>query len=400
MQRASTASACLGLAVHVGLAVAAWGLVAEAVAHTLTAPVLLALAAAASSGVTRRATGTRQPWLLVGALGAPVVAALALGVVLLVPIDVVGLVAWWVGATAAAAVRSRRPLLAAAASLGGVALASVATVTGAGAWSASEFTLGTTAQMKAGNGVVEAVDTHAFLIRQGVRILSHDGHRTVGDFLRSPDPGAPRIPAGQPGAGEHEPYYWRIQLGSRDADGKLKATLMPDHFFNWWTHAGKGTVAGSSGATWAEEQFAQAVKLWQHGRRSRAMYHLGAATHLVDDACAPPHASPFVPEHRAYEEWILPRQAQYAVSSGGIYRADFRVEEGHGGEEWSSSHTRGWLDECAHRAAGLQINTAQPPPDDPTGAGAYGGTIAHFKDTQRLTAGYLVFFFQTVGVVR
>jgi hypothetical protein len=176
-----------------------------------------------------------------------------------------------------------------------------------------------------------------------------------------------------------------------------KKQLIPDHFFNWWTHSGKGLIAGTSAATWAEQQFALAVKAWRAGDRSTAMYHLCAATHLVDDACAPPHGSQYVPDHRAYEEWVVPRQAAFAETSGGTYRTDFRVQSGHGGQEWSSSHTRGWLDECAHRAAELIVNTAQPPPDDPSGTTSYTNTMQHFRDAQRVTAGYLALFFETVG---
>ena len=70
---------------------------------------------------------------------------------------------------------------------------------------------------------------------------------------------------------------------------------------------------------------------------------------------------------------------------------------GHGGDEWSSAHTRGWVDECAHRSAELLFDTAQPPPESPTGATQYVNTMDNFKDAQRLTAGYLAFFFESVG---
>jgi hypothetical protein len=128
------------------------------------------------------------------------------------------------------------------------------------------------------------------------------------------------------------------------------------------------------------------------------MYHLGAATHLVDDACAPPHSFVLDPNHRAYENWMMAHQRQMTSSSGGIYRDQFRVHEGHGGPEWSSSHTRGWVDECAHRAADMIPNAAVPPPDatdDPSGE--IRRTDSLFRQAQQLTAGYLAFFFETVG---
>jgi hypothetical protein len=270
-------------------------------------------------------------------------------------------------------------------------------MTGAGAWSVDEPAPSAPA-MVAGNGVVVADDTHAFLIQQGAVILRHDGRAAVADFLATPDPTAPlqRTTAGSMRQ-YRETYLWRVELGSRDADRVLKKRAAPDHFFNWWTHSGRGLIAGTSAATWAEQQFSLAVQSWRTGDRANAMYHLGTATHLVDDACAPPHASQYVPDHRAYEEWVVAWQAQFAQTGGGIYRTDFRVRGGHGGREWSSSHTRGWVDECAHRAAELIVNTAQPPPEDPSGTTPYSNTMQHFRDAQRLTAGYLAFFFETVG---
>jgi hypothetical protein len=280
---------------------------------------------------------------------------------------------------------------------GAVCVSLPALVGGSGAWSVDEPSA-TDPRMVAGNGVVVSVDTHAFLIAQAAVILENDGHQAEAGFLDSPDPRAPfaRDARGRPTA-NRETYVWRLQLGARDADRSLKHTVMPDHFFNWWTHSGKRLVAGPSAATYAEQQFGRAIRAWRSGNRSLAMYHLGAATHLVDDACAPPHQFFLVPNHRAYEERMLRLQSGLAVDRDGIYQSEFRVGRGHGGPEWSSAHTRGWVDECAHRAVELVVNTAQPPPGDPASLGRLGGTFAHFRDTQRLTAGYLQFFFDTVG---
>lgn len=340
--------------------------------------------------------------LLVSVL--PAVAAVLVGRLFLVPSSLVGILLFGCGgigsvalatgrsdrASQAAVVRRRVVAVATAA-----ALLCVGTVLDAGAWSVDE-PAPTDPRMVAGNGVVVDVDTHAFLVQQGAAILRADGHRQVAEFLASPDPTAPRIPAGRHGEGRHESYVWRVELGARDADRVLKHPYMPDHFFNWWTHSGKGLVAGASAATYAEQQFGQAVSKWRSGDRAQAMYHLGAATHLVDDACAPPHELFLVPNHRAYEERMLALQDRLAVRRGGIYQHQFRVRTGHGGPEWSSAHTRGWVDECSHRAAELVLNTAQQTSGDRTLVHLE-GTFAHFRDTQRLTAGYLVFFFDTVG---
>ena len=353
---------------------------------------LLCVATACAGGLLSVAAVTglvgRRPVGLVAGIVAPLVAALLTGWLLVVPVVPVVVIVHAIAFAAGwALVRGHRRV-----ALGGaVALplvTSAAMVAGAGAWSVDDPTSASAGE----HGIVVSRDTHAFLVQQGAAILAADGHADIAAFLATPDPKAPTR-----ADGTREPYLWRIQTGARDADRVLKSKEMPDHFFNWWTHSGKGLIAGTSAATWAEQQFAKATKAWQAGDRSEAMYRLGAAVHLVDDACAPPHASPYVPDHRVYEEWVLAQQQRYAVTSGGIYQSDFRVKSGHGGERWSSSHTRGWLDECAHRAAELTINTAQPPPDNPSDPTPYTSTMAHFGDAQRLTAGYLTFFFDSVG---
>jgi phospholipase C len=359
--------------------------------------VVVTVGVGASVELMLRHLGVRVALRLVIELAAPLLSASCLGLfVTLSPIDTTAVLLAWSGSLVAL-LASQRRRRAAWLAVGLPVLALWGSVAGAGAWSVDEPPP-SDPRMVAGNGIVVAVDTHAFLIERGAEILRADGRSAEADFLAAADPTAPyRRTADGRRTQTRESYLWRVELGARDADRVLKRKDMPDHFFNWWTHSGKGLVAGTSSATWAEQQFAQAVHLWRTGHRSGAMYRLGAATHLVDDACTPPHASPYVPGHRAYEEWVVAHQTTYAVHRGGIYRTDFRVRTGHGGDEWSSAHTRGWIDECAHRAAELIVNTAQPPPDDPADATSYENTMTHFEDAQRFTAGYLAFFFETVG---
>ena len=351
-----------------------WAVLLVLVAPDLPSPVPALLGAVAGALAGRLVAGRPLALRATVAGVVPLAAAAVAGELLLVPVDLAALLAW--AALAVAASAPHRAGVRRAALLAVVGVGVTASVTVADAWSVDE---------PAGT-VVVAQDTHAFLLRQGARILRGDGRTAVADFLGSPDPTA---------AGHS--YLWRMQTGARDADRRLKRTVMPDHFFNWWTHSGKGLVAGPSAATYAEQQFAVAVRAWRRGDRPTAMYHLGAATHLVDDACAPPHEFLLVPHHRAYEEWVLARQESLAVGSGGIYASDFRQHTGHGGPAWSSAHTRGWVDECAHRAAEFVLNTMQPPGVVPGDPNPPAGADDHFRETQRLTAGYLAFFFDTVG---
>lgn len=369
------------------------------------AGVVMALAAALAGGASAWSTGSpdrrlRGHLAIVISLAAAVV---VMSVLFAIPADPTTLTGYWVGAAMASQLGTARgvgwPIRLSTAGVVGVTATLLvwAAPNVAGAWSVDEPS-SPTAVPQQGNGVTEAVDTHAFLLRQGVRILRADGHTALAQFVTSPDPTAPRrVDADGRLLPGRESYLWRLQTGSREADRSLKPVAMPDHFFNWWTHSGKGLIVGPSAATWAEQQFDQAVEQWRAGRESAAMYHLGAAAHLVGDACTPPHATVLLPNHRQYEEWVLSQQQTWAVRAGGIYASDFRQGSGHGGPEWSSDHTRGWVDECAHRAAALTVTAAQPVPDDPASSG-YANTRRHFADVQRLTAGYLLFFFDTVGL--
>ncbi len=330
----------------------------------------------------------RLPVLLL----APAAAVAVMGGPLMLVIDTLVLVGYAAPIAVVLALQVRRRPLAGLLALGSAGAGLAVSTMVAGAWTVGEPTSGTA--LDDGNGIIVSMDTHAFLIQQANVILRNDGRTAISDFLDSPDPTAPYLKVGD--TRRRESYLWRMQTAARDADRSLKSKYMPDHFFNWWTHHGKGLIAGPSAATWAEQQYAEAVRAWRAGDRSTAMYHLGAATHLVDDGCVPPHESQFVPNHRRYENWLMARQDQVAVTSGGRYAADFRVHGGHGGDDWSSAHTRGWVDECAHHAAAYVINTIQPAADGPGEPNPPAGADGNFRFAQRMTAGYIAFFFDSV----
>ncbi len=127
------------------------------------------------------------------------------------------------------------------------------------------------------------------------------------------------------------------------------------------------------------------------------MYWLGASLDLVQDACVPQHNFFGVGDyHHDYERWVLVHQPELVAGSGGIYRTDFRQRQGHGGEAWSSSHPRGWVDECAHRSARQLRNASHPFPKHPTPTDPQWRTRAHVAAMQRLSAGYIAFFLEEV----
>lgn len=269
----------------------------------------------------------------------------------------------------------------------------------AGAWIASASLRKPTEAMVLNNNVDMSVDTHQWLASQAMTILANDGNTAITSFLSTPDPTAPFVndrATGLP-TSVTETYGWRLLQGARDADGALYSQI-PDHFHNWWTHQGKWWIVGGSAANGAERAFGNAKEYWAQGDRSNAIYWLGAALHLVDDACVPQHEFYGLNVyHHQYERWVQIHQDELTVDRGGIYADQFRVDTGHGGPAWSSAHPRGWVDECAHRAADNLLAATHPNPPDPSTSGSQWRTAPHIAATQRLSAGFVAFFFSEVG---
>lgn len=255
-----------------------------------------------------------------------------------------------------------------------------------------------TAAQARNNGVDLAASTHQWATARAIAILDADRRQPIVSFLAEFDPTAP--PANDPATGvplgHPETYAWRMIRGSSDADGVLYPQIK-DHLHNFWTHHGRQWIIGASAASNAEKAFAKAVSYWRADDRGQAMYWLGASLHLVQDACVPQHLFYGIGVyHYDYEHWVLVNQPALEVSSGGIYRTDFRQTQGHGGEEWSSSHPRGWVDECAHRSARELKHASHPFPKKPSPADPQWLTREHVGAMQRISAGYVAFFFDEV----
>lgn len=336
-------------------------------------------------------------WCWLGAQG------LALELELLATL-VAGLVLFLVGAAAAApaprgsaagarVVRRKAPAVVAAV----LAMVFVASVP-AGAWFSGVRSTPTKTQVNTG-GIDLAVSTHQWLASQGMTILAADGHRAVAAFLATPDPTAPEATDAATGAplGVPNTYAWRLLKGANDADGVLYPQVR-DHLLNHWTHRGRQYLLGPSAASNAEEAFGRAVGFWKAQDRGAAIYWLGAALHLVQDACVPQHGWFGIGVyHHDYEKWVQRHRAALAVGSGGIYQSDFRVRSGHGGDEWSSAHPRGWADECAHRAFANLVAASHPYPKVSRPTDKQWATAQHIAAAQGLSAGFIVYFFDTIG---
>lgn len=263
----------------------------------------------------------------------------------------------------------------------------------AGAWIASARRKYPTATMRQTGGVDLVIDTHQWFANQGVEILRSDGRSDLVAFLDSADPTAPAMPS-RPGT--HQNYRWRLVMGASDADGTLYPQI-PDHFFNWWTHAGRQWIGGSSAGSNAEIAYQHAIDAWQVGDRGTAMHWLGASIHLLTDACVPQHQFFSVNVyHHQFEAWVQMHQNELTVTKGAIYRSDFRTKSGHGGAEWTSAHPRGWLDECAHRAARQLQSATHSNPKRSKATDLQWATTPLITDGQRFSAGYIAMFFEDV----
>ncbi len=248
------------------------------------------------------------------------------------------------------------------------------------------------------NGIDLEQSTHQWFAQQGITILANDGFDQITAFLETQDPTAPEVKSadGAP-TGATQTYGWRLVAGAAAADCELYNEV-PDHLHNFWSHKGRGMILGKSAANYAEKAFTKATDAWQAGDRGSAMEWLGASLHLVDDACVPQHNFFGVGiNHNPYELWVRSNQQQLAASSGAVLAGTFRKTTGHGGPSWSSQHPRGWADECAHRSAGQLIAASSNVSKTPSPSDPQWRTADHIAFTQQLSAGYIEFFFRTVG---
>ena len=125
---------------------------------------------------------------------------------------------------------------------------------------------------------------------------------------------------------------------------------------------------------------------------------MGAAIHLLDDACVPQHQFFLINFfHHDYEAWVQANRDALAVREGAILRTAFRTGDAHGGEGWESDFPRGWVDECAHRAMHNLKAATNAVPRAPSSSDKQWKTERHIADSQRLTAGFIVLFFEKVG---
>lgn len=200
--------------------------------------------------------------------------------------------------------------------------------------------------------------THTFINRQALRILANDGWvREAGFLAREQD---------------------ALHAGACRADGGLGCL---GHYFN--PRTGRGLWGYLPATTMMNHYFKRALKAWLAGKHRRALYYLGLATHLLQDACVPQHThgSPGC-GHGTYERWVRQWRGRYGVIRGGLYRPDLLQAS-----DWLVFNSRvayNYLDLVAH-------------PDRE--AGYHRATADLLPLAQRSTAGFWLYFLTRAGAL-
>jgi hypothetical protein len=280
---------------------------------------------------------------------------------------------------------------------------------------------------------------HQWAVEQAKLILFYDGFIRYATLLQSP------IRIG--GTGEGRRHVDLLKDGVIAADTLLNGCKpygasvgwpIGDHMLNPYRHFGvlsyylypdqrgwygwayprrarqcPGTPAvRTNSARMADEFFARAQREWRAFRPGDAMYNLGIALHMVQDATVPSHvhpesrtkdyfpAEPGVPID-SYPAWANANRARHAVSSGGLYS----LPGSNNGV--SIAPTAGgwvyWMASIAYPfsywesgvsavpSSSMRCNVSRSP------EACAGDARALLHLTQRAGAGFIRFFFSSVG---
>ena len=139
---------------------------------------------------------------------------------------------------------------------------------------------------------------HKYINNQSLIILKNDGREEAYSFLNT--------------------YINDINQGVVWADQDLKSS---NHFYN--PHRDKGLYGNSNAKKECMTYYSRALYEYKHGHYKNAMFHLGAACHIIQDLSVPQHANVnLLKSHRSYEKWVIKTYEHYdefKIQEGGIY---------------------------------------------------------------------------------
>lgn len=137
--------------------------------------------------------------------------------------------------------------------------------------------------------------THEFCNQQALSILRNDGFSNYADLLH--------------------PYMAELNLGVYWADKDWKNV---HHYFEPCT--GKGLWQFTNAVDNFNMYYELALRATKLHNFKKAVFFLGAASHLVQDLCVPHHAkAKLLSGHKAYEGWAQERYDKYAAQTQGFY---------------------------------------------------------------------------------
>lgn len=282
--------------------------------------------------------------------------------------------------------------------------------------------------------------THQWITRRAPEILDNDGKTGTAAVLRSQVPGAGHS------------HLEEIVAGNITADTGLNGCteygrrvgwplgdhmLNPHRGFGVWSYAdrpvlgwqgvayadtlGRTTACAdaprvrTNSASMADEFFGRAAGAWRSGRRRDAMHNLGIAVHVLQDATVPSHAHPEVLNERlrvrvpgggtrqgldAYPAWANVHKDEHRATSRGLYV----LPSDHNGVQLARS-PGGWVYWMAADAypyfpwsgrwsaiprSEVRCDVADFPQE------CANASSRLLRQSQRVTAGFIEYFFRTV----
>lgn len=197
--------------------------------------------------------------------------------------------------------------------------------------------------------------THRFLTLGALETLEADGFLALAAWYRG--------------------YLGEIMRGNRWADGAWKNSC---HHYN--PRRGRGLLLWPSAVDQAKTWFRRSVHSWESGDALRSMFFLGACLHIIQDVCQPYHSNCVILDgHQKYERWVDRTKELYPAEPGGIYDLGPSVED------WVKKNA-----EFSHEFLPL-VQTGS------YGDGYHSATAVLLGRARRTSAGFFVFFMETVG---
>lgn len=268
--------------------------------------------------------------------------------------------------------------------------------------------------------------THQWLTHRAVRVLRRDGFRRYANVLGAP------IRMGNNGLGRRhiDLLIEGIVRADTDLNGCTDYGLevgwpIGDHGLNPYRQFGffsynryperagwhgqlyprsgpcaTAPDARSTSARMADEFFGRAQRSFRGGERADAMFNLGIALHMVQDATVPEHSHP-EKQHFYFEPWANANKERYAVLDGGLYEPPpslrgVRINDTPGGwVYWMAAESYPYYRFDASTSARPRQTYRCPVAQDPERCRVSAGRL--LKVGQRASAGFLRYFFRSVN---